>query len=558
MIRRVRLISGLVLFAYVATHLANHAVGLISYQAMEDGRVWFLALWRNPVGTIAFYGALLTHFLLALWAIYQRKRLDYSYGEAAQLALGISIPLLLALHAIGTRLAHEIGGTNDLYAYVLLIHFKFATEHFYTQTAALVAAWVHGCIGMYYWLRLKPWFPRVSQLLFAAALLLPVLSFLGYVDAGQEVVARFNDPAWRRSIVSAIGPPNSQLSADLSRLASLTQWTVAGLVGAALTGRVVRTIVMHRRGVFRVTYPDGQTVSAFPGMTLLDVSRANRIPHASVCGGRGRCSTCRVRALNGADALPPASAEEQRVLDRISAPPHVRLACQTRPTQDLSIMPLLPPTADAHAGRARPAYLRGEERDIVILFADLRDFTRFSERKLPYDVVFVLNRYFASMGSTVRQAGGHLDKFIGDGVMALFGIEGDGADGARQALVAARNMAARLEELNEALASELEEPLRIGIGLHAGPVIIGEMGYAEATSLTAVGDSVNTASRLETMTKQYRAQLVVSEAVAKRAGIDLSAFPSHELEVRGRSESITVIVVVNALDLPVGDSVAAG
>ena len=144
----------------------------------------------------------------------------------------------------------------------------------------------------------------------------------------------------------------------------------------------------------------------------------------------------------------------------------------------------------------------------------------------------------------------HLDKFIGDGVMALFGVDQPVAEAARQALTAAKLMAKRLDELNETLATELAEPLRIGIGLHVGPAIIGEMGYGKATSLTAVGDSVNTASRLEAMTKEYAAQLVVSEAVAQNAGIDLSAFESHDIGVRGRSEHITARVIVKAQELP--------
>jgi len=111
-------------------------------------------------------------------------------------------------------------------------------------------------------------------------------------------------------------------------------------------------------------------------------------------------------------------------------------------------------------------------------------------------------------------------------------------------------MAQRLDELNESLSTELNEPLRIGIGLHLGPAFIGEMGYEKATSLTAVGDSVNTASRLETMTKEFKAQLVVSEAVAHSANVDLSAFPSHEIGVCGRTENITARVLTHARALP--------
>ncbi len=550
MIRRLRLITGLILFVYVTTHLLNHTLGLISYQAMEEGRQWFLVLWRNPLGTLALYGALLTHFALALWAIYDRRNLRYGIGEGVQLALGISIPLLLALHIVGTRGAFQLAGTNDNYAYVLLAHFQFDIQLFYLQTIALFSAWVHGCIGLYYWLRLKSWYGDISLALFAVALLLPVFSVLGYIDGGQEVVALYQDPAWKRAIMAGINPPKGQIAAELTALAAIVRWVVVGGVVTALVARGLRAFYMRRKGVVRITYPDGLVHTILPGLTLLDASRNHGIPHASVCGGRGRCSTCRVRIVKGIDDLPEASAAERRVLDRISAPPQVRLACQTRPVRDLSMIPLLPPTANPADGLARPSYLRGEEREIVILFADLRDFTRFSEQKLPYDVVFVLNRYFASMGSAVSESGGHLDKFIGDGVMALFGVDRPVSEAARQALTAAKLMAQRLDELNESLSTELREPLRIGIGLHVGPAIIGEMGYGKATSLTAVGDSVNTASRLETMTKEFSAQLVVSEAVAVNANIDLSAFPSHDIGVRGRSENITARVVMRARDLP--------
>lgn len=550
MIRRVRLITGLILFTYVTSHLLNHALGLISYHAMEEGRLWFLAAWRNPLGTTALYGSLIIHFLLALWAIYECRHLRFSFAEAAQITLGISVPLLLAGHILGTRTAHEIAGTEDLYAFVLLIHFKFSPELFYWQTAGLFAAWIHGCIGLYFWLRLKPWFPAAVPYLFSLALLIPVLAFIGYIDGGRDVLALYQDPAWRKAIIAAIKPPNKEAVAFLVAQTEIIRWTIVGGVIAALLARLARSLVIRGRGLVRVTYADGKAFNIQPGTTLLEASRGNNIPHASVCGGRGRCSTCRVRVIDGHEELPPPSPEESRVLERNGAPPMVRLACQTRPTAPLSMIPLLPPTSSPRDSLPRPAYHMGEEREIIILFADLRDFTRFSEQKLPYEVVFVLNRYFANMGSAVSDAGGHLDKFIGDGVMALFGVDGRPDLGARQSLEAARLMSIRLDELNQSLEAELEEPLRIGIGIHAGPAIIGEMGYGAATSLTAIGDAVNTASRLEAMTKEHRAQLVVSQTVADHAGVDLTAFPSHQLTVRGRSGSIDACVILNAHDLP--------
>ena len=241
---------------------------------------------------------------------------------------------------------------------------------------------------------------------------------------------------------------------------------------------------------------------------------------------------------------------EARVLRRVGAAPDVRLACQTRPTADISVTPMLPPDASPRDSFARTASMQGQEQQIAVLFADIRGFTTISEDKLPYDVVFMLNRYFRSMGEAIDGAGGRVDKFIGDGIMALFGVDQTPQRGSEQALRAAREMAIRLDDLNDLLAHDLPEPLRIGIGIHCGPAIVGEMGYGSVVSFTAVGDTVNTASRLETMTKRWGAQLVVSEDTATLAGFDLSGFPSEATDVRGRQGSMTVHIIADARTLP--------
>jgi adenylate cyclase len=125
-LRRLRLYSGLVLMAYLSTHLANHALGLVSLAAMEGSRVWFLALWRNPLTTVLLYGALGIHLCLALWSLYQRRRLRMPAWEGVQLLLGMAIPPLLTTHVVGTRLAHSWFDVADSYTYVVLAlwHFK--------------------------------------------------------------------------------------------------------------------------------------------------------------------------------------------------------------------------------------------------------------------------------------------------------------------------------------------------------------------------------------------------------------------------------------------------
>jgi len=134
--------------------------------------------------------------------------------------------------------------------------------------------------------------------------------------------------------------------------------------------------------------------------------------------------------------------------------------------------------------------------------------------------------------------------------MALFGVDREPATACREALAATRAMALALDRLNEHLAHDLREPLRMGIGLHAGPVILGEMGYRRATSLTAVGDTVNVAARLEALTKEFDVQLVVSARLAESAGVDLSAAELREIEIRGRGRPLRVRLVPDARSLP--------
>ncbi len=550
LIKRLRSATGLVLFAYVLTHLLNHALGLVSLAAQEAGRVWFLALWRTPAGTTALYGSLVIHMALAFLRLYQRRSLKMPAWEMAQLLLGLAIPPLLVEHILGTRLAFELFDVRDNYFYVQLVIWTLSPLNGIMQAGVLLIAWLHGCIGLHFWLRIRPWYGRVVPYLYAAALLIPLLALLGFAQAAREVADFAENPDRLQAALGAIRIPGPEAIAALVQIRNGILIGFAALLAGVLLARRIRAGLERRRGIVRVTYPNGRTVVCTPGFTLLEISRTFGIPHASVCGGRGRCSTCRVRVNVGLEGQPPASPEELRVLRRVGAPPTVRLACQLHPVGELSVTPLLPPHAAPRDALGRPRHHEGEERVIAILFADLRAFTHFAEHRLPYDVVFVLNRYFSALGHAVEAAGGRVDKFIGDGVMALFGIEEGPERACRGALAAARAIVGELGELNRSLAPELREPLRIGIGIHVGSAIVGEMGYARATSLTAIGDAVNTASRLEAMTKEYQAQLVISEEVARYAGLEPIAYPRHEIMIRGREAPLAILVVADALGLP--------
>jgi adenylate cyclase len=550
---RLRLASGLVLMVFVASHLANHALGIVSLAAMEQGRVVFVAVWRSPPGTLLLYAALFGHIGLVVHRLWRRRSLRMPAWEAAQIALGLLIPFWLAAHIIGTRGVHLRFGVDDDYIYVLN---RLWPAGAWRQTLMLIIVWLHGCIGLHFWLRIRPWYDRVKPWLLAVGVLLPALALIGFADAGRELKEAIEaDPQWLAAHADTDRWPGP---AALAWIYPTERAVLAGfllILAATFGARAVRALRAHSRGRVRLQYPGGVSVSIVPGMSVLEASRAAGIPHASVCGGRGRCSTCRIRVGAGAEHLPPPAADEARVLAKIGGTVgNVRLACQLRPTKDLAVVPLLPASAgprDVHI-QVNPG--QGTEREIAVLFADLRAFTRMAEGRLPYDVVFVLNQYFRAMGEAIEGAGGRVDKFLGDGIMALFGVDRGPGAGCAQALAAARAMARALDVLNRELAHDLRQPLTMGIGLHVGPVILGEMGFGRTSALTAIGDPVNVASRLEALTKEVGVQLVVSARLAERAGVDLAGYELREIEIRGRRRPLRVRLVPDAGLLPADGS----
>jgi adenylate cyclase len=551
MVGRLRLWSGYVLLFYVTTHLLNHALGLISLRVVEAGRIWFVFIWQSLPGQIALYGALGLHFSLALWALFRRRTLRLSPWEWTQLTLGALIVPLGAIHVVGTRVAHDYFGVHSGYPWVLGSLVAGTWMGVARQFALPLVVWIHACIGIHFAWRLRPWYRGWLPVLYAVALLVPAAGIGGAAIALRDFAELASAPGFLNELFAKLDAPDAQGVHDIYMISDTLMASAGLLLVACLGARPVRDFWERRAGVVQLNYGEGRTVSLPTGLSVLEMSRIGGIPHASVCGGRGRCSTCRVR-VGGHDRakLPAPSPDEQKVLARVGAPENVRLACQLRPPPGhYRITPLLPATAGPVEAYRRQPQAHGGERYVAILFCDLRGFTSISEGRLPYDVVFLLNRYFRATGQAVQEAGGRLDKFIGDGVMAIFGLDSAPEVACRQALDAARRMSLALDDLNEALSGDLDQPLRIGIGLHAGPTIVGEMGYERATSLTAIGDTVNIASRLETLTKEYGVQLVVSQELVDRAGVDLSAAPRHEVEIRGRQGRLAVRALKRAAEL---------
>jgi adenylate cyclase len=383
----------------------------------------------------------------------------------------------------------------------------------------------------------------------------------GAMAGSREVEIRAEADGWIASQREALNAPGMAARATLARWTDLILVLWGAGIATALATRQLRLWREGRRGIVRLSYPQGRVVEIPRGLSVLEASHLAGVPHASICGGRGRCSTCRIRVGAGAENLPPPSPAESAVLARVGSPMPMRLACQLRPISDLALAPLLPARPPVREARRRiaDATTLGQEREIAVLFADLRGFTQLAEHKLPFDVVFVLNRYFEAMGRAIEAAGGQVDKFIGDGVMALFGTRSGSTDtvedagrlaAASAAFDAARRMSLALKDLNASLAHDLQSPLRMGIGIHVGPVILGEMGYGHATGLTAIGDTVNLASRIEALCKSFGAELVASADAATAGGIDPAGWRRERAPIIGRDGGIDVVVISRADLLP--------
>jgi adenylate cyclase len=187
--------------------------------------------------------------------------------------------------------------------------------------------------------------------------------------------------------------------------------------------------------------------------------------------------------------------------------------------------------------------LSGSEQNIVAMFVDLRGSTTLGQRRMPYDVIFILNQFFAELAEALSATRGHYAHFAGDGLLALYGLKGEFQQGCRDALAGAAEILDRLVVLNKRLDDELDEPLRIGIGIHAGEAIVGTMGPPNAPTISAIGDNINIAARLEAKTKAFECNIIISSDTVRHAGLTPDPATEHRVGVRGREDEITVLAL---------------
>ena len=307
----------------------------------------------------------------------------------------------------------------------------------------------------------------------------------------------------------------------------------------------------------RINYLNEKTVETDPAITILQTSLQNGILHTHVCGGNARCSTCRVLVLECLQYCCPRNDKEQKMAARRNFSPRVRLACQTTLNGDVTVRRLVIDEEDKDLVTQEMMGLSprsvGEERHIAILFSDVRNFTAFSEKHLPYDIIHVLNRYFNRVGAVILQHGGQIDNFIGDGMMALFGMNGE-ADAALNAVRAGRAMLAEVEMMQTYFLTQFQTNFRVGIGIHYGEAVLGVLGVGERRRLTAIGDAVNFASRIESANKEAGTELLISEAVFQQIKGRVRLGQHIDLPIKGKTGTYSLHEVLEVIETPSGEA----
>ncbi|THH36262.1 adenylate/guanylate cyclase domain-containing protein [Aliishimia ponticola] len=541
---RTRIATGLVLFTYVGLHFLNIASVLISPQFADRMMAIMTTIVRSLPGTLLLYGALGLHAALALGKVAFSKRLQLSATDMIQVGFGVTIPLILASHVTFTRLSYEQYATNVTVSYIAGLIWD--TRDGWLQAILLLLTWLHGCLGVHMWLRQLPWWRRYLSGFAIVAALVPAFALSGLISEGRRASAlwRGAEAAQRDAFFEATNwPAREQFSAMLTQ-SRILFWTVAALICLTAVIYVVRQILSPRRSL-RISYVNGPTISTAPGPTLLEMSQIAGVPHTSLCGGKGRCTTCRVILQDGREHVAPPSAAETAALRAVDAPEHARLACQIRPTGPCTVYRMFEPEARRRQARTS----QGKEARLAILFLDMRGFTARTTGHLPYDVVFLLNRFFDAIVPEIIAAGGTVDKYLGDGLLAVFELPASEAS-AQAGVKAARGIGVALERFNAQLRAEGSEPVRIGLSLHLGTLVLGEIGAAGLAPRTLIGDTVNAASRLEAETKQLGVEGLISLPVLEAAGIPADPDTLIDLALRGVAEPVTALKVPVLAGLP--------
>jgi class 3 adenylate cyclase/hemoglobin-like flavoprotein len=284
--------------------------------------------------------------------------------------------------------------------------------------------------------------------------------------------------------------------------------------------------------------PDAEvSIAASAEGTLLDAILARRLPLLHDCGGNARCTTCRVRVLDGLANLSPRTPEEAEIAQTYAWPEDVRLACQANVLGDVRVEPLVHHDNRHADGGNDPSADRSEERHLAVLFCDVTGFTDFASGQMPYDVVHVVNRLFLKIGEAVLANTGYIDKYLGDGLLALWGMHGGTTDASTclSAVRAGLLMQKSIREVSGRLSQHFGSELSLRVGIHFGRAIVGRIGHPARQQVTAIGDTVNIAARVEAANKDLRTGFLVTEELYEHVANEVVIGDDFKTVLRGQS-----------------------
>jgi adenylate cyclase len=299
---------------------------------------------------------------------------------------------------------------------------------------------------------------------------------------------------------------------------------------------------------YLVEFAEEKIIAVTENQSILDASLSAGIPHFHACGGNAKCSTCRVLIIEGEDRLTPPSQKESFLKNQMHFPPNVRLACQTRVTgSPVKLRRIIQDETDIglYVGSAAGDSTQqlGEEKELALMFLDIRNFTHIVENHPAFDVIHIIRKLFSSFQSRIENYKGKIVETTGDGLYAVFGYETRKEQSAQLAVQAAYSMLEDLETLNETyFIPHFEERIETGIGIHIGRVVSGTVRVGTEDHSVVMGYAVNIASRLQNATKELNNNFIVSSEVYKLS-INSSTIEPQSIVVKGISSPLTVYLV---------------
>jgi adenylate cyclase len=284
---------------------------------------------------------------------------------------------------------------------------------------------------------------------------------------------------------------------------------------------------------------DNKKISSSPDSTILEATLKAKINHMHVCGGNARCSTCRVYVLDGLNNCLPRNKREKQLAEKLGFPEDIRLACQTKISGDITIRRPVVDELDVEIISKQfedaSGTKLGKEKDLAILFTDIENYTQFAEAFPPYDVVHVLNRYYQKMNEIIVQHKGIISDVAGDGILALFGVTGESKNPVLDAINAVREMHTALIEFNKYLNQMYDRSFGIRAGINFGKVIVGNFDTGMMKKISAIGDTVNLASRIEAANKDFGTQLLISQSAYEETQGLVETKKMHRARLKGKS-----------------------